>query len=218
MHDDVMPAEFWDTLYSERDQYWTGKPNASLVREASDLAPGRALDLGCGEGGDAIWLAGRGWRVTAVDISQVALERAARHAAEAGVGDLIDWRRHDLGHDFPAGEFDLVTAAFLHSPTDLPRERILRRSAEAVAPGGTLLIVGHSAAFWLDEHGERHEHGGPGHADLTLPTPGEVLRSLDLPDGQWRVLVSEEYEQIHTAQDGRQLHRTNNTLKLARTT
>ncbi|MFI6595806.1 SAM-dependent methyltransferase [Nonomuraea sp. NPDC050536] len=209
MHDDVMPAEFWDTKYSERDQYWSGEPNASLVREVSGLAPGRALDLGCGEGGDAIWLAVRGWRVTAVDISQVALERAARHAAEAGVAGLIDWQRHDLGDSFPAGDFDLVTAAFLHSPTELPRERILRRAAEAVAPGGILLIVGHGAVPWQEEN---HDH-----ADLALPTPGEVLDALDLPDGQWKVLVDEEYEQTHTAHDGRHLHRTNNTLKLART-
>lgn len=98
----VTGEEFWDGRYRENDRIWSGEANVALVREAADLAPGRALDLGCGEGGDAVWLARRGWRVTATDISGVALERAASHAADAGVGDRVEWQRHDFAHSFPA--------------------------------------------------------------------------------------------------------------------
>ncbi|MDX6349032.1 MAG: hypothetical protein QOF84_3822, partial [Streptomyces sp.] len=92
---------YWDDRYAQNQRMWSGAPNAALVREVSDLAPGTALDLGCGEGGDAIWLARRGWRVTATDISGIALDRAAGHAAAAGVADRIDWQRHDLAESFP---------------------------------------------------------------------------------------------------------------------
>lgn len=198
--------QFWDTKYAQSDQVWSGKPNAVLVRETAELPPGRALDLGCGEGGDAVWLARRGWRVTAADISRIALERAADHAARAGVAELIDFQRHDLGVSFPAGSFDLVSAHFLHSHDHLPRERILRAAAAAVAQGGVLLIVGHAGfPSWHETH-----------ADQVLPTPDEVLRSLELPDGQWEVLVSEEFQQLQTGPDGQEFTRTNNTLKVRR--
>lgn len=169
-------AEMWDDRYRESHRIWSGKPNTVLVREVEDLAPGRALDLGCGEGADAVWLAGRGWQVTATDISRVALGRAAEHAAEAGVADRVDWQFHDLGATFPEGAYDLVSAQFLHSMGDLPRERILHRAARAVAPGGVLLIVGHAGfPAWDDRH-----------ADMKLPTPDEVLASLELPEGSGR--------------------------------
>ena len=86
-HDDT--HEFWEQFYAEREQVWSGRPNVVLVEEIEGLAPGTALDLGCGEGADAIWLASRGWQVVAADISQAALDRAAAHAAAAGVGDRI---------------------------------------------------------------------------------------------------------------------------------
>ncbi|MQA95954.1 MAG: methyltransferase domain-containing protein [Streptosporangiales bacterium] len=111
-------------------------------RPAGELTPGTALDLGCGEGADAIWLAEQGWTVTATDVSKVALDRAAAHARERGV--TVDWRRHDLAESFPEGTYDLVCAFFLHSPVDMPRDGILRSAAAAVAPGGVLLIVGHA--------------------------------------------------------------------------
>ena len=197
--------ELWDGRYRESDRIWSGNPNTVLVREVEGMAPGRALDLGCGEGADAIWLARQGWRVTAVDISGVALERAVRNAAE--VADRIDWQRHDLGTSFPPGKFDLVSAHFLHSPGDLPREKILRTAAGAVAPGGVLLVVGH-AGFppWEDDP----------HPDMHLPTPQEVLEDLDLPDEEWEVLVCEEHERIQDDPSGRPMTRTDNTLKVRR--
>ncbi|NEC66112.1 FAD-dependent oxidoreductase [Streptomyces sp. SID9727] len=199
-------AEMWDNRYRESHRIWSGKPNHVLVREAEDLAPGRALDLGCGEGADAVWLAGRGWHVTATDISRVALARAAEHAAEAGVADRVDWQFHDLGATFPEGAYDLVSAHFLHSMGDLPRERILHRAARAVAPGGVLLIVGHAGFPAWDHH----------HADMELPTPDEVLASLELPEGEWEVLLREEHERAISDPDGNPATRMDNTLKVRR--
>jgi 2-polyprenyl-3-methyl-5-hydroxy-6-metoxy-1,4-benzoquinol methylase len=119
------------------------------VAEVADLVPGTALDVGCGEGGDVIWLARRGWRVTGADFSAKGLARAARHAAEAGVAAHTDWWQVDA-RAFAAGErsYDLVTSHFLHPP-DGGMVEVTRRLAGAVAPGGRLLIVGHapSAVF-----------------------------------------------------------------------
>jgi SAM-dependent methyltransferase len=200
-------TELWDARYREGDQIWSGNPNVILVREAAGLEPGRALDLGCGEGADAVWLARRGWRVTAVDISGVALERAARHAAREGVAERIDWQRHDLATSFPDGVFDLVSAQFLHSHGDLPREKVLRAAAAAVAPGGVLLVVGHAGSPpW------EHDH----HHDLRFPTPDEVLRALELEEGQWEVLLSGEHERSQVGPDGQAIVRTDNALKVGR--
>jgi 2-polyprenyl-3-methyl-5-hydroxy-6-metoxy-1,4-benzoquinol methylase len=170
--------EFWEERYRAHPAVWSRQPNAQLVAEATDLPPGRALDAGCGEGADAIWLAQRGWRVTAADLARAALERGAAHAAAAGVGERIDWQRHDLGETFPAGTFDLVTASFLHSyDGTFPREKILRSAAAAVAQGGVLLLVGHATGH----HGSRFE------------TAEEVLAGLGLDEGDWDVLRCGEH-------------------------
>jgi SAM-dependent methyltransferase len=200
-------ADIWDGRYRESERIWSGNPNTALVRETTGLKPGSVLDLGCGEGADAIWLAQQGWTVTATDISRVALDRAARHAADAGVTDRIDWQRHDLAAGFPAGVFDLVSAHFLHSHGDMPREQILRTAAGAVAPGGILLIVGHAGWPTWESH---LDHG------VHFPTTDEVLSSLELPEGQWKVLVSEEHERIQNDPEGQPTTRTDNTLKIRR--
>lgn len=182
-HTDEPPEQFWEQFYADGAR-WSGNPNRSLVDEVAALTPGSALDLGCGYGGDAIWLARQGWNVTAVDISANALERAVAHAEEAGVAARIDFQRRDLGASFPEGAFDLVTTSFLHSPAELPRERILRAAAAAVAPGGRLLIVGHAPS-------ESHRH-----ADL--PTLEQVLAELALPEGEWATVAAELRELTHT--------------------
>lgn len=167
-------AEFWEARYRDTGRVWSGRPNELLVQEAGGLAPGTALDLGCGEGADAVWLASRGWRVTGVDISATALERAAGHADGAGVGDRVLWERHELGPSFPEGSFDLVSAHYLQSPVALDQQAVLRAAARAVAPGGTLLVVMH--AGWPSWQTEPP-------FDAAFPTLDGVLAELALPEG-----------------------------------
>ena len=192
---------FWEDFYRARP-VWSGKPNALLVREVEALEPGTALDLGCAEGADAVWLAQRGWRVTGADASATALGRAAAHAAEAGVE--VDWQCHDLSRTFPAGTFDLVCAQYLHTPVEAAGERtgILRRAADAVAPGGVLLVIGH----------ERHER----HPEADLPTTGEVRAGLDLDPAGWQVEVEDVVERAVVDPDGRPGTRRDNVLRLRR--
>ncbi|MFB7261367.1 SAM-dependent methyltransferase [Streptomyces nojiriensis] len=198
--------EFWDGRYGESHRIWSGEANAMLVHEVSDLAPGRALDLGCGEGADAVWLARRGWTVTGTDISGVALGRAAEHAAEAGIGDRVSFARHDLTESFPQGEFDLVSACFLHNYGDFPRDAVLRTAASAVAPGGTLLVVGHAGwAPWQEDREEAH-----------FPTPAEVLAQLEPVTAGWEVLRAEETERIQNQPDGTPGTRTDNVVRVRR--
>ena len=143
--DGVMDEASLDERYRSSSALWSGLPNPQLVTEAADLVPGAALDIGCGEGADAVWLAQRGWRVTAVDLSTVALERATAHALEVGVdvAQRIDWLHADLTEWVPeVATYDLVSAQFMHLPKD-PREALFRRLVASVSPGGTLLIVGH---------------------------------------------------------------------------
>jgi SAM-dependent methyltransferase len=176
--------KFWDARYGTSSRIWSGDPNIHLVSEASELAPGTALDAGSGEGADAIWLAERGWRVTAVDVSGVALRRGEERATEAGadVARRIDWLREDLTRwEPPQSSYDLVSAQYMHLPKT-PRELLFAHLAASVATGGTLLIVGHH----------------PSDLQTTVPRPPvpelfytaeEVAKALD-PNG-WEILVSE---------------------------
>lgn len=180
---DRFTAAFWDERYRSAHSLWSGNPNRHLVAEAADLTPGAALDAGAGEGADAIWLAERGWQVTAVDISGVALGRAAAHAAAAGddVAKLIEWRRENLLEWAPPERaYDLVTAQYLHMPPG-ERRALFARLAAAVAGGGTLLIVGHH----------------PSDLETTVPRPNqpELLFTGDelasgLGGGEWEVVTN----------------------------
>lgn len=203
--------EFWETFYRDRGQVWTGRANELLVRNTAHLTPGTALDLGCGEGGDALWLAGRGWLVTAVDVSATALARGAARATEEGLAARIDWQRHDLGCTFPTGVFDLVSAQFLHSSVapEGERERILARAAEAVAPGGVLLVVGHAGwASWQRDDPP---------VEYVFPTNADVLAALDLDLGRgWVVEADEAVEREVTGPDGEPGTREDLVLRLRR--
>jgi SAM-dependent methyltransferase len=143
----------WNQRYSGAELVWTARPNRFLVAETSDLTPGRALDLACGEGRNAVWLAERGWTVTGVDFAGAGLAKARRLAEEAGVE--AEWIEADLlDYSPPPGAADLVILFYLQVP-EADRRAILRSAAAAVAPGGTLLLVGH------DSSNLEHGHGGP---------------------------------------------------------
>ena len=197
----------YDELYRSAPVLWSGRPNRQLVVEASELPAGRALDAGSGEGGDALWLAERGWQVTAVDFSTVALDRAAAAAAARGLGERIEWVHADLGSwTAPEGSFDLVTAHYLHA-TWVDRSALFRRLAAAVAPGGTLLVVGHLLVEG-DDHGHDHGHGhdgGDGRGQLNERDPAafytaeEVMAALD--PAQWQDVVTETRDRDPAAAD-----------------
>lgn len=182
----------WEEHYTAKPQVWSGRVNTRLAEVAPLMPAGRALDLGCGEGADAIWLAEQGWTVVAVDVSTTALSRARAAAEERGMSARIDFQQHDLDSDFPSGEFDLVSAQFLHSLVDMDRVAILRRAAAAVAPGGSLLIVGHAAAPpWASADMHHHE----------FPTADSVLADLALDDSQWEKVRVEASERDVTGPD-----------------
>ncbi len=137
---------FWDERYrSHPTAIWSGDPSIRLVAEVGGLPPGRALDVGCGEGADVIWLAKQRWQVTGVDISEVALDRAAALVAKLGddVASRIEWLHADATTFEPGvSRFDLVTSHYLHLPS-VPRRSCFERLARAVRTGGSLLIVAH---------------------------------------------------------------------------
>ena len=143
--------EFWDERYGSATTIWSGNPNPHLVARVADLRPGTALDVGSGEGADAIWLAEQGWQVTGIDVSMVALERAAQLAAAAGqdVADRITWQQADILTWDPAPrQFDLVSAQFMHLPRSA-REVVYRRLAAAVRPDGSLLMWVTTRQIWI---------------------------------------------------------------------
>ncbi len=164
----VMDAQDWDARYGGSELIWGSGPNRFLVEEIGDSVPGAALDVACGEGRNAIWLAEKGWRVTGVDFSRVALDKAGAMAVERGV--QVEWVQADLGEWEPSGVFDLVVVMYLHLPVDL-RRQIFTRLAAAVAEGGIMLVVGHHRANLLEGH------GGPQDAAV-LYTPEEVSAEL----------------------------------------
>ncbi|HEV7211636.1 MAG TPA: FAD-dependent oxidoreductase [Blastococcus sp.] len=179
---EVHDRAWWEERYRSAPGLWSGRANDVLVTEVADLPPGRALDAGAGEGGDALWLAGRGWRVTALDLSEVALERGARAAAEQGLGDRVEWRQLDLTEETPEpGGYDLVTSSFLHPPADV-REKVLRGLADAVAPGGTLLVVNHDPSELAN--------GLPRHARPEDFASAEEVAGL-LDPAEWELQVVE---------------------------
>jgi SAM-dependent methyltransferase len=166
----AMDSASWDRRYGGRELVWTAEPNRFLVAETETLAPGRAIDLACGEGRNAIWLAGREWEVVGVDFSEVGLRKARELADARGVN--VDWVAGDLLDYRPEPQaFDLVLVFYLQVPA-AQRRPILQAAAEAIAPGGTFLLVAH------DSTNLQHGHGGP-QQPTVLYTAHDVVDNLD---------------------------------------
>nr|WP_239029223.1 class I SAM-dependent methyltransferase [Pseudonocardia acidicola] len=170
-------------------------PNPHLVAEAADLAPGRALDAGCGNGAEAVWLAERGWHVTAVDIATTALCRARKYAEEAGVANRIDWVEADLTDWTPPEDhFELVTTHYVHPAAS--HGALFDRLAAWVAPGGTLLVVGHRATDERAVHG----HAPPHEATFTAEDS-----AAGLDRDQWDIAAAEARTRTVTGSDGQEM-------------
>ena len=199
-YDEPAPEEFgaayWEDRYRNSVGTSTHEPSPSLVTQTAGLAPGRALDAGCGVGGDALWLAARGWHVTAVDVSLTALQQGRRSAEAAGsaLAERIEWVHGDLTEWQPRQRtFDLVSSHYVHVPG--PPEVLFRRLASWVAPGGTLLVVGHDG-------GQDHGHGSghfPHPADAQVRA-GQIVAGL--PEEQWDIAVAESRTHTLLRPDG----------------
>lgn len=200
--DPAVRAE-WDSRYTERQQLWSGRPNGALVAEVAGLTPGRVLDVGCGEGADAVWLARGGWEVTAVEVSGVALARAAGHAHDAGV--TIRWVHAGLTEaNLPPASFDLVSAqypALLRTP-DAAAERAL---LAAVAPGGVLLLVHHAGM-------DRPQANDSGFDPADYVWPSMVAALLD---DDWQIEVDEQRPRV-APEGGAGAHHTDDVILRAR--
>ena len=173
---------YWDQIWDgdRATSIGAGPPNPHLVREITGLAPGTALDAGCGAGAEAIWLATRGWQVTAADIAGPALARAGERAAATGVAARVRWVEADLSTWRPAAPYDLVTTHYAHPA--MPQLDFYQRLADWVAPAGTLLIVGHL------HHG--HGHGGTGPPASASVTAAGITARLD--PAEWEVVTARE--------------------------
>lgn len=192
-----MDASDWDDRYADADLVWSAGPNRFVVEETSGLTPGTALDLAAGEGRNALWLAERGWHVTALDFSRVAVERGSRLAADRDL--RVEWQVADAtSAPFDARSYDLVLVAYLHLPRPALGD-VHARAARAVAPGGTLVIVGHDRRN-LDEG-----HGGPQDATVLLDADevaGDLAQSgLDVVKAERVVREVETDDGVRTALD-----------------
>ncbi|WP_114853680.1 cyclopropane-fatty-acyl-phospholipid synthase family protein [Brachybacterium sp. YJGR34] len=194
----------WEERYAGDGSHWSGSPNPQLVAEASALTPGTALDIGCGEGADVIWLARHGWTATGLDFSANGLARAARHAAAAGVGDRVSWQQADARTFTADGPgVDLVTSHYLH-PSAGRMPEVIERLARAVAPGGHLLVVGHAPTA---------DHPAPTGAHERAMFRAEEL--LDAVPEDFAVIVAEQRPRT-SVREGRTITMEDSVLLLRR--
>ncbi|MGR6900995.1 Class I SAM-dependent methyltransferase [Glutamicibacter creatinolyticus] len=197
--EELVGKDFWESHYGRSERIWSGNVNSTLAAALKDLAPGSALDLGCGEGGDALWLAARGWQVTGVDISETAVARAREAAAEHGMSESTEFIAVDLAEWDDQREFDLVTLSFFQAPFDFQRAEIQRRATERVAVGGRIVVLSHgSHPSWAGPGAK-----GQGHAHHpAMPTVDDELRALGMPTAGWEVLRAELVQREVTGPEG----------------
>lgn len=199
--------EHWERHYGERERVWSGRVNVQFADVVADLTPGRALDLGCGEGADAVWLAERGWDVVAVDISDTALDRARGAAKSRGVADRIEFRQMDLSDAFPDGAFDLISSQFLHSTVYLDRQNALCNALAALRRGGHLIIVDHGAAPpWASKLDHHHD----------FPGAEEVVAGLDLDSAEFEQVRVDAVERQAVGPEGQQRPWMDNVIVVRR--
>lgn len=194
--ENLTPQESWNNLYSEREQVWSGKPNATLVALIEKHQPATVLDLGCGEGGDVIWLAQRGWTATGIDISDVAIERARQAAEKLGVeaefvaADLAEWRTDR--------KFDLIVSSFMQSHfDDLDRIGIFRTALELLNVGGELVSISHAGmpSFVKKDDPRREKMEN-------LPQPLVEAHTLTENNDRFEVKLAETRSRTVTSPDG----------------
>lgn len=216
--DDQSAREAWEERYRGSERVWSGHPNTALVsvveKTLAEVEPGHALDVGCGEGGDVLFLAARGWDATGLDLSATAIQRARTEAAARGldtarfeVGEVVEWARGR------AAGFDLVTASFLHTAGGGNRVEALRAATTLVAPGGRMLVVSHAAMPpWAlaRHHGEGHDR-----PDEHL-TPAGERAALALGAG-WDTELAEVRPRDATGPDGEHAELQDSILLLRRT-
>jgi SAM-dependent methyltransferase len=191
------PARFWERRYAESQQVWSGRVNTVLAELVTGFDPGRALDLGCGEGGDSLWLARQGWEVTAVDISTVAIARGQAVATVTGIEpERLRWVAADLTDWTPSSDYELVSACYLQSPVELDRSRILRAAASRIVPGGHLLVVSHAAPPPWASGLSGHDH------HRVFFTPQQELEALGAQEGEWEQLIVETRQRTASGPDG----------------
>jgi SAM-dependent methyltransferase len=201
-------ADFWDDRYSSSDALWSGHVNAVVRDELAGLPAGRALDVGCGEGGDALWLAEQGWQVTGIDVSQVALDRAARRARAVGLESRTTWEHRDLlAWAPPVAAYDLVSVAFVHL-ADGDRRQVYAELAAAVAPGGTFLVGAHHP----DDLGVVPR---PAHPDLYF-TADQLADDLRGGSGEWEILTAEARPRTGRHPEGHQVTLHDTVLRARR--
>lgn len=204
---DTAAAEFWDAIYRNRPGVALPKPNVRLTEFTSTLTPGTALDLGSGHGGDAVWLAQRGWQVTAVDISAIAVDRLNELAADLDLGSQLIASRIDLQAGFPPGSFSLINAHYLHTTFHLDKIRILRDAAHALIPAGHLLLVDHgSTAPWSWQQDPA----------IRYPQPDEIWTELNLAPTGWTLERAAALQRMATGPGGQIAPVTDHVLLIRR--